>query len=165
MRDKDDPAGNEPGTLDELEEALAFLVRGLEAVQRLRSYPLERAHYLLIGLIEREGPQSIGAAARHLLLDNSTVTRQVAVMVRQGLIRKVAHPDDARSSLLEVTPKGRAEAERMRAERLSRLGNLFRDWSEADRRTGARILARLNASLVEVAGAAQAGRLEDGEAT
>lgn len=163
MPEKEDPAGGEGGALVELEEALAFLVRGLEAVQRLRSYPLERAHYLLIRLIEREGPQPIGAAARHLLLDNSTVTRQVAVMARQGLIRKVAHPDDARSSLLEVTPKGRLEARRMRAERLSRLSNLFRDWSEVDRRAGARVIARLNASLVDVAGAAGAGRLEDGE--
>ncbi len=165
MREGTAGESGESHAIAELEEALAFLVRGLEAVQRLRDYPLERAHYLLIGLIEREGPQSVGAAARHLLLDNSTVTRQVAVMARQGLIRKVAHPQDARSSLLEVTPKGHAEAARMRAERLLRLGRLFRDWSEEDRQAGARVIDRLNASLVDVASAAQAGKLEDGTGT
>ncbi|HET7413829.1 MAG TPA: MarR family transcriptional regulator [Pararhizobium sp.] len=139
-----------PGALADLEEALAFLVRGLEAVQRRRSYPLERAPYLLIGLIEREGPQTIGAAARRLLLDDSTVTRQVAVMVRHGLIRKAPKPGDARSIVLDVTAKGRAEAEAMRKARLKRLARLFRDWSEDEQQEGAKVLSRLNASLVGI---------------
>ncbi|HEU5019489.1 MAG TPA: MarR family transcriptional regulator [Pseudolabrys sp.] len=138
------------GALADLEEALAFLVRGLEAVQRRRSYPLERAHYLLVGLIEREGPQTIGAVARRLLLDDSTVTRQVAAMVRHGLIRKAPRPGDARSIVLEVTAKGRDDAEAMRAARLKRLARLFRDWTEEERRQGAKVLSRLNASLIDV---------------
>jgi DNA-binding MarR family transcriptional regulator len=144
------PDCDAPSALLELEEALAFLVRGLEAVQRRRSYPLERAHYLLVGLIEREGPQTIGAAARRLLLDDSTVTRQVAGMVRHGLIRKAPKPGDARSFVLEVTAKGSAEAEAMRAARLKRLARLFRDWTEEERKQGAKVLSRLNASLVDV---------------
>lgn len=147
---QDERAGRGEGALADLEEALAFLVRGLEAVQRRRTYPLERAHYLLIGLIEREGPQTIGAAARRLLLDDSTVTRQVAVMARHGLIRKAPKPGDARSSVLEVTAKGRAEAEAMREARLKRLARLFRGWSEEERQEGARVLARLNLSLIDI---------------
>lgn len=141
---------SDDGLVPELEEALAFLVRGLEAVQRIRSYPLERAHYLLIGLIEREGAQTIGAAARHLLLDNSTVTRQVAEMARRGLIRKVPHPDDARSTLLEVTRKGSAEADTMRAERVARIRHMVRHWSGDDRRRGLEVLTHLNAALIDV---------------
>jgi len=140
---------NDPA-IAELEEALAFLVRGLEAVQRRRTYPLERAHYLLIRLIEEEGAQSIGAAARRLLLDDSTVTRQVAAMVRDGLIAKSTNPDDARSALLEVTDEGRERAEAMRRERLLRLTRLFRGWSTEERSEGARVLKHLNRSLTEV---------------
>lgn len=144
------PAKDAEDGMADLEEALAFLVRGLEAVQRRRSYPLERAHYLLIGLIEREGPQTIGTAARRLLLDNSTVTRQVAEMVRRGLIRKTANPDDARSTLLEVTADGVAEAAAMRAERMERIRHMVRGWSEDERRTGIDVLRRLNAALVDL---------------
>jgi DNA-binding MarR family transcriptional regulator len=150
-----DPDRTDPQdpVISELEEALAFLVRGLEAVQRRRSYPLERAHYLLIRLIEREGAQTIGAAARHLLLDDSTVTRQVGAMVQDGLIAKAANPDDARSTLLQVTDAGRARAEEMRQERLRRLKRLFGDWSASERAEGARVITRLNRSLSDVVNA------------
>jgi DNA-binding MarR family transcriptional regulator len=148
------PGDGDP-VIAELEEALAFLVRGLEAVQRRRTYPLERAHYLLIRLIEREGAQTIGAAARHLLLDDSTVTRQVAAMVRDGLIAKIANPDDARSSLLQVTKAGLARAEEMRRERLRRLDRLFRSWSGSERAEGARVITHLNRSLSDVVNASE----------
>lgn len=150
VESEDSPPDVADPVIGELEEALAFLVRGLEAVQRRRTYPLERAHYLLIRLIEREGAQTIGAAARRLLLDDSTVTRQVAAMVRDGLIARAAHPHDARSTLLDVTGKGSAQAEAMRLERLKRLSRLFRDWNVAERAEGARVISRLNRSLSEV---------------
>lgn len=139
--------------ISDLEEALAFLVRGLEAVQRQRSYPLERAHYLLIRLIEREGAQTIGAAARHLLLDDSTITRQIAAMVRDGLISRAANPNDARSTLLQVTDAGRARAEEMRQQRLRRLERLFGEWSASERAEGARVIMRLNRSISDVVNA------------
>ncbi|TPW28698.1 MarR family winged helix-turn-helix transcriptional regulator [Pararhizobium mangrovi] len=137
-------------TIEDLEETLAFLVRGLEAAQRMRTYPMERAHYLLIRLIEREGPQTVVAAAQHLLLDGSTVTRQVAVMERRGLVEKTSHPGDARATVLTVTPAGFAAARRMREERLKRIENLFRDWPADDRANADAVLKRLNRSLAEI---------------
>lgn len=148
-KERDEAAECSP-EIARLEDALAFLVRGLEAVQRRRTYPLERAHYLLIRLIEREGAQSIGAAARRLLLDDSTVTRQVSAMVADGLIAKIPNPEDARSTLLEVTKKGKARAEAMRIERFRRLERLFRDWNTDERAEGAEVIARLNRSLSDV---------------
>jgi DNA-binding MarR family transcriptional regulator len=134
----------------ELEAELALLVRALEAVQRRRSYPLERAHYLLIRLVEEEGPQTIGAAARRLFLDDSTVTRQVATMEQLGLIRKESNPADARSSVIHVTRTGFARAGSMRRQRLYRMKRLFARWTPPERRTCAKVLARLNTSLAEV---------------
>jgi DNA-binding MarR family transcriptional regulator len=140
------------GPLDRLEAELALLVRGLEAVQRRRNYPLERAHYLLIRLIEEEGPKPVGEVARRLMLDDSTVTRQVAAMAEAGLLRKQPNPADARSALVLVTPTGRGKAGLMRRERLRRLEILFAGWSDERRLEGADVLGQLNRSLQRMIG-------------
>jgi DNA-binding MarR family transcriptional regulator len=144
-------AAADRGTVVEtLEWELMLLVRSLEAVQRKRSYPLERAHYLLLGVLEREGPQSIAALATHLLLDGSTVTRQVATMEDLGLVAKVPHPQDGRSSLIQATAQGRREAAKMRHLRLRRIGALLRDWDGKERASFAALLGKLNVSLAQV---------------
>jgi DNA-binding MarR family transcriptional regulator len=139
-----------PSVIAELEWELVLLVRALEAVQRRRNYPLDRAHYLLLGLLEREGPQSIAALASDLLLDGSTVTRQVTTMEDQGLVEKQPHPQDGRSTLICATPRGLREAAKMREMRLRRVKMLFQGWDAKDRATFAALLARFNASLSEV---------------
>lgn len=133
-----------------LEQALAMLTRLLEAVQRRRSYPLERAQYLLILLLEREGTLSIGEAARRLMLDESTATRQIAGMEQQGLVRKTVNPEDTRSALVSVTPEGSQRAAAMRAERMQRVAVLVASWTVEEREQAAEVLARLNKSLFEV---------------
>lgn len=152
-QDSNSGARHDPSpALAPLEAELALLVRGLEAVQRRRVYPLERAHYLLIRLVEAEGPKPVGEIARRLLLDDSTVTRQVAAMVECGLVRKEANPADARSALVHVTEKGVEKARAMREERFARLERLFHDWSEEERADCAAVIARLNRSLHTVVG-------------
>jgi DNA-binding MarR family transcriptional regulator len=136
--------------VETLEWELMLLVRSLEAVQRKRSYPLERAHYLLLGVLEREGPQSIAALATHLLLDGSTVTRQVATMEGLGLVAKAPHPQDGRSTLIQATAQGRREAAKMRNLRLRRVQALFADWDGKERATFTALLAKLNVSLATV---------------
>lgn len=134
--------------MEQLESELAMLVRCLEAVQRRRSYPLERASYLLIGLVEREGPQSVGEIAHRLLLDASTVTRQVSVLADAGLVRKQANPADARSALVHATDHGLQKVCEMRKARFKRLELLFDGWSDSDREECGRMISRLNRSLV-----------------
>jgi DNA-binding MarR family transcriptional regulator len=133
--------------VETLEWELMLLVRALEAVQRKRRYPLERAHYLLLGLIEREGPQSIAGLATHLLLDGSTVTRQVATMEELRLVEREPHPQDGRSTLINATPHGRREAAKMRDIRLTRMAALLEGWSGKERATFAGLLARLNVTF------------------
>lgn len=145
--DKRDAA---PGALPRLERELAFLVRWLEAVQRRRDYALERAHYLMLLLLMEDGPQSVGRIAERLRLDASTVTRQVAVMVKRGLVRKQPNPDDRRGGMVCATARGREEASQMRAQREARIEALFAAWPEAKRRQMGELLGDLNESLVQV---------------
>lgn len=144
------PDNHLPGTcpsVESLEYELAFLVRRLEAVRRRFNYGLERAHYLLLILLERRDRQSVGALAEQVNLDASTVTRQVAAMKQAGLVDKLDNPDDRRGGFVAITQAGRDAAARVRARRLERIESGFRDWSEEERAEFARLTARYNDSV------------------
>ena len=138
---------DEAGAVGALEDEITLLARTLEAVQRKRAYPLDRAAYLLLRLIEAEGQQPVGAIARLLLLDDSTATRQVAAMAKAGLVRKRRNPADARSFVVEATAQGIAAAAEMRARRLARIGAMLEGWGEAERQAAAQTIGKLNAAL------------------
>lgn len=131
-------------SVEALEYELAFLVRRLEAVRRRFNFGLERAHYLLLILLERNDRQSVGTLAEQVNLDASTVTRQVAAMKQAGLVNKLDNPDDRRGGFVTITETGRTAAANARARRLERVERAFRDWSEDDRREFARLTARYN---------------------
>lgn len=134
-------------SLVELEYELTTLVRMLEALNRCRNYPLERAHYLLL-LQLSEGPWSIGELATKLLLDNSTVTRQINVMVKSSLIEKIPNPNDGRSALVRSTKTGRELAEAMHQLRLDRLQAALKDWTVDNKLTLASLTRRLTRDLL-----------------
>ena len=130
-----------------LEYELTALARVLEALNRQRNYPLERAHYLLL-LQLKKGPLSIGELATTLLLDNSTVTRQINAMVENNLIEKIPNPNDGRSALVSSTHVGREKAEAMHHLRFTRLKATLRDWSGEEKQTFATLTHRLTRDLV-----------------
>lgn len=135
-------------SLTTLERELAYLVRMLEAVQRRRNYPLERAQYLLLDLLGQHGPQPVADLAQKLVLDSSTVTRQVAVMEQQQLIDRLPNLEDGRSTLVRATRRGQLAAQQMRDLRLSRIALLFNDWTRAERRQLAGLVGKLNGTLL-----------------
>jgi DNA-binding MarR family transcriptional regulator len=132
-----------------LETEIAFLVRWLEALRRRRDYPLERAPYLVLRLLERDGAQAVGVLADRLGLDGSTVTRQVATMEAAKLVVKRPHPSDARQTLIDITPTGLELAATMRVLRTERIGQLFAEWSEQDRQEFCRLVSRLNRGIAQ----------------
>ncbi|ROO32338.1 MarR family transcriptional regulator [Salinisphaera japonica YTM-1] len=134
-------------SVESLEYEMAFLVRRLEAARRRFHYGLERAHYLLLILLERNDRQSVGALAEQVNLDASTVTRQVAAMKSAGLVDKHDNPDDRRGGFVTITEAGRDAAAEVRERRLERIGQAFVKWSDEDRRVYADLIARHNDSL------------------
>lgn len=132
---------------DALEYELAFLVRRMEALRRRYHYGVERAHYLLLILLERKDRQSVGALADQVNLDASTVTRQVAAMKNAGLVEKHHNPDDRRGGFVTITEAGRDAAAEVRYRRLERVEEGFKNWPEDDRREFARLTARYNDQL------------------
>ncbi len=130
-----------------LEYELAFLVRRLEAARRKYHDGLERAHYLLLLLLEGEKRQSVGSLAEHVNLDASTVTRQIAAMKQAGLVEKHGNPDDRRGGFVAITAAGREAIAEVRARRLERVERGFHDWRDSERQEFARLMAKFNEGL------------------
>jgi DNA-binding MarR family transcriptional regulator len=132
---------------DAIETRLLFLTRWLEASQRKQRYPMDRAGYLLLRRLDSHGPQRVAELAGALGLDGSTVTRQLAVLDDAGHIRRAVHPRDGRATLIEATEAGLRAMAALRRHRQERIGELFGDWSAAEREQLGEVLAHLNTAL------------------
>jgi len=133
-----------------IELQLARLVRGLEAVRQSpgRRAAMDRAVYLLLERLA-DGPRPAGQLAAELHLDQSTVSRQLAALERQGLSRRVLDPAGGRAAVIELSPEGERVLDLERAARADRVTQLLRRWNDRDRRELARLLARLNDAIDE----------------
>ena len=108
-------------------------------------YDISQTH-LLVRLAD-QGPIRASDLAEMVCADPSTVSRQVAALVRAGLIERRADPADGRASLLAATPAGRDAIAWHRRMRGAAVGPLVADWSEQDRQTFLRLLHSLTRGL------------------
>jgi DNA-binding MarR family transcriptional regulator len=119
---------------------------GTELVRlvRLIEHPdgVERATYHLLVHLVKDGPRRSRSLAEAVHSDPSTVSRQVAHLVRLGLVERVADPADGRAVLLVATEEGKrvfAENRRLRNEGIAAM---IAQWPAAERRALATLLAR-----------------------
>lgn len=110
---------------------------------------MDRAAFLLLHRLENEGPLGVKALAGAMGIDSSTVTRQVAPLVDQGLVRRVPNPDDGRAVVLALTPAGRLRLEQVRESRRGFVADLTSEWSREEREVFTVLLTRLNTTLRE----------------
>lgn len=61
---------------------------------------------LLVVLASREEPQSVGMVAAGVGATSSATSRLAGRLVGRGLVNRQRDPDDGRSSLLSLTPRG-----------------------------------------------------------
>jgi DNA-binding MarR family transcriptional regulator len=138
--------------LGRIETEVAFLMRLGEATQRGSASAgehrvLDRAAYVLLRRLAEVGPQNVSALAAHLNLDGSTVTRQVSAMQRDGLVVREPDPTDGRGTVVSATGTGLQRVTAVQAARTRLYGQILAQWPDADRRTLATLLERLNDAL------------------
>jgi DNA-binding MarR family transcriptional regulator len=116
----------------------------------------DRAALVLLFPLARLEPLRQSALADLVHADPSTVSRHVAALVEQGLVRRVADESDGRVSRLVVTDAGHAALDELRTERESHLQRATAGWSATDLATltdlFGRLIDDLTASLPGVAG-------------
>jgi DNA-binding MarR family transcriptional regulator len=103
---------------------------------------VEWATQFLLRCIAVEGQLRASELAAHVQSDPSTVSRQVAALVRDGLVERRADPADGRASLLALTPKADAVLAEHDRIRLEHFAQTLADWSDSDLRRFAAMLSR-----------------------
>jgi DNA-binding MarR family transcriptional regulator len=143
------PGDVEPEALRHLETELAMLTRTLEGMSRRSTLyrELDRSSYVLARTLATEAPVSINGLAELVGLDATTVTRQIATMETEGLVRRRRDPRDRRVSLVELTALGRRRMDAVRTARESRITELVGDWSADDQAAFGRLLGRFNEAI------------------
>lgn len=86
-----------------------YLAR-VEAV--LRPFDLSFARYelLMVLLFSRRGALPLSKLGSRLQVHPTSVTNAVDRLEQQGMLKRVAHPTDGRTTLAEITPAGRRVA-------------------------------------------------------
>lgn len=106
------PAGADAAwvTSDRIGHELIRLIRLIERgkVAKAREDGVERAAYVLLARLVIEGPHRSNALAEAVHSDPSTVSRQIATLVRIGYVERRPDPADGRASLLILTARARA---------------------------------------------------------
>jgi DNA-binding MarR family transcriptional regulator len=140
------PSDDDLALADEVSGQLVRLVRLMERkhAQYQAEHPdaVERATYLLLVHLVKDGPQRAGTLAEAVHSDPSTISRQVAHLVRLGLVERTTDPEDRRATLLVATTEGRRVFEENRRVRNERIAEMLDDWSVTDRRTLVALLSR-----------------------
>src|SRR3954447_17144652 len=91
------------------------LTRTARRLRQEAGVDLSPSQTAALGTIERRGPLTPSELAAIERIQRPTATRVIARLEESGLIVRAADPTDRRSSLVSVTPEGRALLERLRA--------------------------------------------------
>jgi DNA-binding MarR family transcriptional regulator len=118
------------------------LVHALKT-QAAKNENRDRAALVLLFPLVRLGPLRQGALADLVHADPSTVSRHVASLVEQGLLRRVADESDGRASRLVVTDAGHDAMNALCRERENHLAQVTSDWDVADLATFTTLFGRL----------------------
>lgn len=103
---------------------------------------VDMAGYHLLAHLHFGGPQRAGEVAAAFHSDPSTISRQVAALVRTGLVERRADPGDGRASLLAATEEGIRVIETERLRRAHVVAEVLGKWEPADRESLTTLLGR-----------------------
>lgn len=106
------------------------------------AHDVEWSAHVVLKCLQAEGAIRAGSLAEILRSDPSTVSRQVAALVKEGLLERRADPDDGRASLLALTDKGVAVLADHDRIRLRYFAAMLADWDDTDLRQFSGLLAR-----------------------
>jgi DNA-binding MarR family transcriptional regulator len=91
--------------------------------RHLAAVKLRTTQYGILARLKRQGPMSINALAAELVMDRTTLGRNIRPLERDSLVAIKSDPSDGRSRILQLTRTGDARFRRAQ-----------KRWAEAQRR-------------------------------
>jgi DNA-binding MarR family transcriptional regulator len=142
------PGGGYPAGVSAIAETFSQLMRAFTKAKArmLQSAQddVEWASHVLLRSLGVEGPMRASALAESVQSDPSTVSRQVASLVKDGLIERRADPGDGRACLLVPTESGRAMIAQRDELRLAYFAGMFSAWTADEIEQFGLLLIRFN---------------------
>jgi DNA-binding MarR family transcriptional regulator len=134
------------GDVAELATVFSDLMRAFIRARRQflakAKHNVEWSAQLVISCVVNEGPLRASVLSEIVESDPSTVSRQVAQLVKDGYLERRADPDDGRASLLVPTERGLAlHREHLRV-RNSHFERMLGEWGESDLQQFSTLLRR-----------------------
>lgn len=130
-----------------IEHELTRIIRHLDTLTRNHHYPMDRAHYVLLSALEHKTNMPIGDLAQELLLDKSTVTRQVEAMENKKLVERSRSKQDGRNVFVSATEYGKTQIQQMRDLRIALTESMLNSWTEDDLAQLQTLLTQLNTDI------------------
>jgi DNA-binding MarR family transcriptional regulator len=127
-----------------LGRAARYLDEGLERV--FGEYGLSRGSFDVLASLRRAGPpyrRSPTELYRSLMRTSGAMTHRLSRLEADGLIRRIPDPEDGRSVLVELTPKGRRLVDDLAPVHLENERRLLEPLNQAERTALAQTLKKL----------------------
>jgi DNA-binding MarR family transcriptional regulator len=136
------PTGTASGLADELLPLAVRLAR-LLFQEGTGSSRVSRAQVSVLRVLRDEGPRRISELAEAEHVAQPTITKLVVRLEQEGLVTRVADPDDGRAVLVGITPSGQIQLEQMTAAAAAALTGRLEALDASDRATLAEALPAL----------------------
>ena len=132
----------------DIAESLLTLFRAQHWLKaRLAEFEPEIGTTILLAKLTKEGPRRATELAEMTCSDPSTISRQVAALVKAGLVERKADPADGRASILVPTEIGHARVQEFAAMRIGAVELVVSSWSVKERAVFADLLKRYAAGM------------------
>ena len=143
------PVAPEPASRDDVVAVADTFMSLMRSFNRAKArmlaaaqHDVEWSAHMVLRCLANDGPMRSSALADCLQSDPSTISRQVAAMVKDGLLERRADPEDGRASLLVLTDRARAVLAEHDQIRIEHFARMLDTWSEPDARRFAVLLRR-----------------------
>ena len=128
--------------------ALLRQLKGLHTeVTIVAGVRLELPALAVLVALDADGAQRPSALAETLMLDLSTVSRQLSALERDGRVVRQRDPQDNRAQLVELSAAGQDLLAVVRATRVQRLAARLPHWSEQELSSFGALLSRFTADI------------------
>ncbi len=100
----------------------------------LEPLDITAAQYVILMQLALQEADSASELCKGISYDPGAMTRMLDRLERRGLVRRVAHPNDRRTSNLELTPEGKAVYPKLRAAAMKVVNRFLQGFSEQEAR-------------------------------